>query len=74
MAKKSGTFEWVVSWSDLAPLLSPAALGIAHSAPRAIDVGCGTSELPAALLRAGDAKWSSLEFWVSATTILSQEI
>ena len=28
----------------------------------------------AALLRAGDAKWSSLEFWVSATTILSQEI
>ena len=53
MAEKSGTFEWVVSWSDLAPLLSPAALGLAHGKLRAIDVGCGTSELPGALLDAG---------------------
>ena len=61
MAEKSGTFEWVVSWSDLAPLLSPAALRIAHSAPRAIDVGCGTSELPAALLSAGYARVTAVD-------------
>ena len=61
MAEKSGTFEWVVSWSDLAPLLSPAALRIAHSAPRAIDVGCGTSELPSALLDAGYASVTAVD-------------
>ena len=45
---KAGTFEWVAGWSDeLARLLDPVELGLDVAANlRAVDIGCGTSEVP----------------------------
>ena len=58
---KSGTFEWVVGWADLAPYLSPAALDLQDSERSAIDIGCGTSTLPVALLGAGYASVTAVD-------------
>ena len=53
--KKHGTFEWIVGWEELAAHLAPpAVLGLAPGA-RAVDLGCGTSELPVHLAASGYA-------------------
>ena len=48
-ASAHGTFEWIVEWEDLSRLLAPAALGFSGHQLRAIDVGCGTSDIAVAL-------------------------
>ena len=58
---KHGTFEWIVGWDELAAHLAPAALGLPPGA-RALDVGCGTSELPVHLAReAGYASVTAID-------------
>ena len=53
--KKHGTFEWIVGWEELAAHLAPpAVLGLAPGA-RAVDLGCGTSEVPVHLAASGYA-------------------
>ncbi len=52
---RAGDFEWVSGWADLAPLLTPAALGLDSRGvpPRAVDIGCGTSALAVRLAETG---------------------
>ena len=53
--EKHGTFEWIVGWEELAAHLAPpAVLGLAPGA-RAVDLGCGTSEVPVHLAASGYA-------------------
>ena len=46
-----GEFEWVADWEEIAPLLTPAALGLSKPELCAADIGCGTSALAANLAR-----------------------
>ena len=53
--EKHGTFEWIVGWEELAAHLAPpAVLGLSPGA-RAVDLGCGTSEVPVHLAASGYA-------------------
>ena len=57
--EKHGTFEWIVGWEELAAHLAPpAVLGLAPGA-RAVDLGCGTSEVPVHL----GAKYKKMTFF-----------
>ena len=49
---KAGTFEWIVGWDELAAHLVPDALGLTQGA-QAVDLGCGTSEVPVHLATCG---------------------
>lgn len=58
---KSGTFEWIVGWEELASHLAPAALGLPASGARAVDLGCGTSELAVHLVGAGYSSVTAMD-------------
>ena len=54
--EKHGTFEWIVGWQELANHLAPpAVLGLKPGA-QAVDLGCGTSEVPVHLAASGYAR------------------
>jgi len=59
--QKSGTFEWIVGWEELASHLTPTTLGLPASGARAIDLGCGTSELAVQLVGAGYSSVTAID-------------